>query len=190
MNILNSSSNKELYAPLRAQMIDKMFRQRRNSLFWETRYANDVLKPIFTLKDEDIVRDGVHYLSLKKIYLSYDHIPKYEYEFALDVFGSWEHWVMLSTEAQVAPHIQQWQEELEVRLKAEAIRNLLKTSRGDSNSAGQANKYIADRGWEVKAGRPSKEEKQRQLKVDNKVRETLNEDMERLGISVIAGAKG
>ena len=180
------SERRKDFQMFRDVMLDSMLRYRKNTLFLECRYSEkEGSEAIFTLKDEDILYKGRTLYSLKKIYLSYDHIPKYEYDFAMDVFGSWEHWVILSTEAQVKEHIQAWQEELEIRLKSEAMRNLLKVSRSEGNSATQANKFIVDKGWDVKAGRPTKEEKQRQIRQDSKVRENIAEDMKRLNLSVV-----
>ena len=50
----------------------------------KTEYTN----PIFTIKDDNVIKDDVFYWSLKKIYFSYDHVPGFEYEFAKDVFHS------------------------------------------------------------------------------------------------------
>ena len=65
-----------------------MGRFRTQSLFWELRYGVDEkYPPVFTLKAEDIEREGIQYLSLKKIYMTYDHVPGLEYDFAIDVFN-------------------------------------------------------------------------------------------------------
>ena len=79
---------------------DDLGRYRTQSLFWELRHGVDTSKypPVFTTKDEDIERDGVEYKSLKKIYMSYDHIPGFEYEFALEHLGSWDHWNKLAND--------------------------------------------------------------------------------------------
>jgi len=47
-------------------------RYRTISLFWELRDAEDK-QALFTTKPEDIVRDGIEYKSMKKLYFSYDH---------------------------------------------------------------------------------------------------------------------
>ena len=114
--------------------------------------------------------------------------PFFEYEFALDVFGSWNYWVFLSTKSALRATFKQWQEELEIRNKANALKAIMESSKGSSASAVLASKYLADKGWETKAGRPSKEEKQRHLKQEEKVNESLAADMERLGLSIV-GAK-
>lgn len=157
-----------------------------NGLFYELQHkANDDVTPLFSLKENDIIRDGVKYPSLKRIYMSYNHVPGLEYEFAIDVFREWEHWERICNGFHTKEHVQQWRDELTVRLKAEAIKSMVDISKGDSGSAAQAAKYIASLGWEVKAGRPTKEEKTRQAKIAAGVNETLKEDMDRLGLSVV-----
>lgn len=174
-------------------MKDKMFRYRTTSLFWETRTSIRPTEidydPIFTLKDRDIIKDGVTLYSLKNIYMAYDHIPEYEYEFALDVFGSWDQWQRLANDSTIRTHIKDWRLEVEVKLKAEAIRAMLAASReGDAKGVAAA-KYIADKGYSVKRGRPSKEEVERERKISAGVSKDLEHDMERLGLSVVNGGK-
>lgn len=167
----------------RENMKDKLGRCKTNSLFWETK--NDSEVAMFTIKDYNIERDGIKYPSLKLIYMSYDHVPEMEYEFALDVFGSWNHWVRLSN-ASFRDVFQEWRNELAIRNKANAIKSLISVSRQENNKAmPSACRYLAEAGYEVKKGRPSKDEIARQLKIASGVRETLDEDMERLGLSLI-----
>ena len=160
---------------------------RTTSLFFESkREADPLLKPIFTLKDEDHVVDGVTYLSLKNIYMSYDHVPGYEYQFAMDVFNSWDIWVKI-TKSSIRNEFESWREELHIRLKADAIRLMIEASREKDAKGVAAAKYLADKGYIEgrKAGAPSKEEVERERKQQAKVRETLDSDMERLGMIVV-----
>lgn len=182
-------SNKDKYAFLRETILSERVGKRRiGSLFWEKRYENFEFEPLFTFKDDDHIVDDKVYYSLKKIYLSYDHVPGYEYEFALDVFGSWEHWQQLLN-SQYKDEFRKWQEELLVSIKSKAIKNIIKISSQDSTSASLANKYLADKGWEKKAGRPSKEEVEREKKQAAGVSRDLADDMKRLGLSVVGGEK-
>lgn len=186
-------SKKEKYAIFRENLYDSIGRMRSNSLFWETRNTRSTGEEnhdeiaVFTLKDRDIVRDDKVFYSLKRIYMEYDHVPGYEYEFALDVFDNWNYWVYLSTKSVLKENFKSWQEELDIKNKAMALRNVMEISKGNSASATLANKYLADKGWEVKAGRPSKEDKVKHLKQEQRVNESLAADMERLGLSVVGG---
>lgn len=172
---------------------DDMGRYRTQSLFWELRFKDDSDKysPIFSLKDYDLEKEGTTYPSLKQIYMSYDHIPGFEYEFAMDVFNSWDHWNKLANDTvpNIKNTIKEWREELDIKLKAQAIKALIQTSRIDDSKGFNAAKYLADRGYAPSRGRPSKEEVEREKKVQAGVSKELEEDMKRLGLSVVNGSK-
>jgi len=176
-----------LYSFFRENMLDNMGRMRSNSLFLETQNVTtkEDYTPLFTLKQNDIEKKGVKYISLKKIYFSYNHIPGFEYEFAMDIFSSWEHWVYLSTKSALRHEMKKWQEELDIKLRNVAISLLMETAKGGTPSATVAAKYLADRGWETKAGRPSNAEKEKALKTSIRTNESLKDDMERLGITLV-----
>lgn len=167
---------------------DERNMMRVTSLFWELRRDRSddpSFKPIFTLKPHDhVVRTDTFY-SLKEIYFSYNHIPGFEYEFAMDVFNSWEHWVKL-TKSSIKQTFQEWRDELDIKIKAEAMRKLIVASQSNDAKGVAASRYLADKGYvEVrKAGRPSKEEVERERKNEARVSATLAEDMERLGLRV------
>lgn len=169
-------------------LIDEQGRQRTISLFWELRAQAPNHTPYFTTKDRDIVREGVPYLSLKRIYLSYDHIPGYEYDFAQDVFGSWKHWLkMCKTGAGIREHIASWREELEVRIKARALKNMMEASLDNDAKGVNAAKWLAESGYKPKdkKGRPSKADIAAETKQQAAVNKTLQDDMERIGIKVV-----
>ena len=185
------------YAAWRAVMKDAGFRPRVQSLFWEKRIIarEERLEPLFTVKDEDHTvptpdKKGLKtYPSLRKIYMSYDHVPGHEYEFALDIFGSWDHWKYLCNSSMKALFAE-WREELAIKMKAEAIRKMIEASRQDSAVGVNAAKYLADEGYIPKrAGRITKEEKLREVKIAAGVRDDLAGDMERLGLSIVNGNK-
>lgn len=179
-----------------SELKDKQGRYRTLSLFWEYGYINNQraeeggLKPLFTLKDQDIVKDGVTYPSLKKIYMTYEHVPGYEYEFAIDVFNSWDHWnKLVNSTAFLRDTIKSWREELEIKIKAKAIKSVMAKSRMDDAQGFNAAKYLADKGYAPTRGRPSKEEIEREKRIAAGVSKDLEADMERLGLSVINGTK-
>lgn len=121
--------------------------------------------------------------------MSYDHIPGYEYEFAEEVLGGWEHWQLLCSYA-IKEQVKQWREELNIKLKAKAIRSIIQTATSNDKSALQAAKYLADEGYiqkEQTRGRPSKEEKERALRESQMIKDELDDDLKRLGI--IQGGK-
>ena len=97
---------------------------------------------MFTLKEEE--HQGLP--SLKKIYMEYEHVPGYEYEFATEVLGGWEHWQILCGAA-IRNEVAQWRAELDVKLRAKAIKNIIYESVSCGKNAMQASKYLADKGY-------------------------------------------
>ena len=156
---------------------------RLSTLFWEHR--NDAYIPLFTLQDEDREIEGVVYKSLKKLYLSYEHIPGAEYDFALEVLGSWEHWTKLCNASQVRDHVQSWREELEIKTRANAIKSVIKTSLDGSAAGATAAKWLAEKGYAPKRGRPSKAERAGHLKQEEKLHKEIQDDMERIGLKAV-----
>ena len=173
-------------------MKDKGGRYRTISLFWELRKeeVEENYPPIFTIKDYDHTVKGVLYPSLKKIYMSYEHIPGFEYEFAQDVFGSWDHWVKMTTGLRlISDTIKEWRTEVDIRIKSNAIKAILNASMEGDAKGLQAARYLADKGYSQLRGRPSKDEVEREKKIAAGVSKDLESDMERLGLTVINGTK-
>jgi len=169
-------------------MKDDLQRFRTQSLFWELRYGTEEkYPPVFTLKSDNIERDGVTYYSLKKIYMSYDHVPSMEYEFAIDVFNSWDHWNKLANDTlpAIKGEIKAWREELDIKLKALGIKALINASRDNDAKGVQASKYLVEKGYISKRGRPSKEEMERELKTNTRLKKELSSDLERIGLKVV-----
>ena len=150
------------------------------ALFIEMAVKDSPYNIPFTLKGEDIEVDGVEYKSLKKIYLSY--ADPTEYSFAVEILGGWEHWKAMAASNEVGVHVQKWRDELEVKLRSEAIKAIRKAANEDGAKGTSAAKYLAERGWESKRGRPSKEEVQRQRKIEAGVHKDLDDDAKRLGM--------
>lgn len=170
-------------------MYDARLAHRTVSLFWETRRdRNDEpnMKPIFTFKNRDWEVDGDLYISLKQIYMSYDHIPNKEYQFAMDVFGSWEQWAKL-LKSSVRHNFHEWQKELEIRINAEAIANIMVASRSDDAKGLNAARYLADKGYIAKRtkGRPTSEEVAGEMKQAIQEKADFVKDAERIGLAIV-----
>ena len=79
------------------------------ALFFEYRSNAEENLALFCLKDDDHTgSDGRVYVSLKKRYMSYDHVPGYEHDFALAELGGWEHWERLQANKMLREHIDNW----------------------------------------------------------------------------------
>lgn len=122
-------------------------------LFLEDRYDPEM--SVFTFDGEDKIYKGQTFISLKKRYL--DWSDPTEYQFAQDWLYDWGHWQRLCKNKVISHHIEQWREELSLKLRSEGINTLVNLA-VDSNSY-QAAKYLAECGWDKsERGRPSKEE--------------------------------
>lgn len=163
----------------REQLVDHIGAYRTQSLFLETNSA-DVF-PLMTLKDVDWEYKGIMLPSLRKIYM--DLADPTEYEVAIHVLGSWEHWTRFFSNKKIMKYLQQYRNELEVKTRSGAIRAMISTATLDGSKGTSAAKYIAEKGWEKrKAGAPSKIEVQKELKIQTDIDHELEEDLRRIGI--------
>jgi hypothetical protein len=121
------------------------------SLFLELGYTENAQ---YTLKEQDFEYKGRVYPAIKRLYL--EIADPTEYEFAKACFLGWKHWQRIADNKAVYKYIQEWREELEWKLRSEAVSKMA-TSASTGNY--QAAKWFADRGWiDRGAGRPTKKE--------------------------------
>ena len=156
---------------------------RTQSLYKETNTSN--LEPIMVLGEADRVdkKTGKLLPSLRRLYMEYS--DPHEYEVAMGVFGSWHFWKRQCNNAIIAKHIEEWREELEIKLRSEAFRSIHDTAIEGGTRGIVAAKFLADKGWVEKkgAGRPSKEEVARELKIQTAIKDEFKSDAERLGLT-------
>lgn len=163
----------EKWEPDRTKFKDSQGRFFTQSLFLEHGYNTDFA--MYTLTDEDKTYNGKVYPSLRRLYL--ETMDPTEYVFATTYLWGWEHWQRLLANKALREEIDKWREELEVKLRATAVRHIL-ASAPDAFSAA---KWIADGQWQdKKAGRPSKAEKEAEMKKRLRVVEDLNDDAARI----------
>jgi hypothetical protein len=160
------------FTPIREMFKDVHGRYRTQSLFLEIFYDDAVA--IYSLSDEDKERDGKVFPSLRRLYL--ETADPTEYVFATKYLWGWKHWLALQENGVLMKHIEEWREELEVKLRSEAVKNVLALSKNSYNAA----KWAADGSWNTKRGRPSKEELAREKRIRERVTNELAEDSERI----------
>lgn len=136
----------------------------------------------YTIYELDRVVGDVTYKSLKDMYVLADHIPGYEYDFANTYFGGWEHWKRLQNSTkQIKELIQSWRDELEIRLKAQAAKDIINCALSESGATRlNANKWLSDKGWLPQKGRPKKEDIQRETKIAAGVEKDIEDDLARI----------
>lgn len=126
------------------------------SLFLETSYE-DRSSVQFTLKDQD--HDG--YRSLYRLYMESDDPT--EILFAEEHLGGWAHWEGIKDASWFKPYITRWRYELELRLRAKALRAIRQVANDTYHKQVlEANKFLLTGNWKGEAprgkGRPSKEQ--------------------------------
>lgn len=137
--------------PTKDKMLDVAGRPITQSMFLEIGYTD---ASIYTLKDGDHFWKGKTYPSLKRLYLE-EEDPT-EYAFATKYLLNWKHWQRLGENKIIRKHIDEWREELEMKLRSQAVKEILKSAEMGNMPAAR---WLADRGWAQRgAGRPSKAE--------------------------------
>lgn len=166
----------------RSQLRDEMNKMRTSSLFVEFPVRGKSNGPLMTLRDVPYtMQDGTVLPSLREIYMQFSDPT--EYSVAMHVLGDWNHWQRLTRNKNIMEYIQLWRDELEVKLRSEAIRGVVEVANGTSQSKLGAAKYIAEGGWkEKKAGRPTKGQINKQAKIEARIKNEVDEDLERLGL--------
>lgn len=143
------------------------------SLFFELAIAEKQYA-VYTLKDADHEVDGVVYPSLRRLYLECNDPT--EYVFATKYLWGWDHWQRLLGNKPIMDEVLKWRDELEVKLRAEAVKSIIDMS-GDSFAAA---KWAADGHWNVKQGRPTKAEARREREIRERAVKSVQSDSERI----------
>lgn len=145
------------------------------SLFLEIGYTNNAF---YTLKDEDYKYKGKVYPSLKRLFLEEE--DPHEYIFATTYLLGWNHWQRLCDNKQLRKHIDEWRNELDLKIKSAGFKAILESAL-DEEGGFQAQKYLADRGWDKKgAGRPKKDTSEHDDKVQTMLEDDFSADIIRL----------
>jgi len=163
-------------------MLDTSGRPLTQSLFLEIGYQDAA---VYTLKEQDHEYKGKTYPSLKRLYLEMEDPT--EYEFANRYLLNWKHWQRLYQNQQLRPHIDEWRDELDLKLRAQAFRDMVSLSVSEGGNF-SATKWLADRGWDKRAaGRPSKSEKEKDQRINDRILEDFDNDVKRMGKVVPIG---
>lgn len=157
----------------KAIMKDTMGRPLTQSLFLEPNYNAEYA--YYTLDGEDKEYKGRVYPSLKRLYLEMEDPT--EYEFATTYLIDWPHWKRICSNAILFRHVEEWREELELKLRSIGIRQMLDLAADNA----QAAKFLAEKGWDKQgAGRPKKERAESERRVQDRLAEEFNADIIRL----------
>ncbi len=150
--------------PMRKKFKNSNGQLLRRGIFHEE--AVERTNVMYTLRDEDYVpKQGTShpakgYPSLYRLYM--DMMDVTEYEFATTYFHSWKHWLDVSNSPWFKPYITRWRQELELKLKVRAIKEIMHEASSGGKNSFAANKWLVEKGWAPAngpgRGRPSKQE--------------------------------
>lgn len=138
--------------------------------------------------DDDIEVDGHKLLSLRKAYIE-SRDPQ-EGIFASRYFYSYAHWMAVSELLNLREEVSEWRRELEMILKSEALKIIVREAEEDGKNSYEANKFLlTSKFWdkedktpkgEAKRGRPSKAEIAARLQEETDLEKRLKADMNRI----------
>lgn len=167
------SLKKSLAQDPKKQFLDQRGQVRTQSLFFETNTTD--FEPMYTLRPYDL--DGLP--SLKRLYIECRDLTGYL--FAEKYLYDYKHLQRLKNAKQFAHHLDEWEEELNILMEAEAIQNLVVTSKTPGPQGLQAAKFLAQKGWQSGTkGRPKKEDVQKEVKRQANKRKDLEEAKARI----------
>ena len=121
----------------RKKLQDSRGRPLTQSLFLEIGYKTEFA--VYTLDDVDKIYKGKTYPSLKRLYLEAE--DPVEYTFACEHLLGWKHWQRLCNNKITGAHIDEWREELELKMRSQAIQEIVEISTTEKGF--QAAKFIA-----------------------------------------------
>jgi len=155
----------------REDFLDTRGHFRTTSLFRET--IEDSAKkagysPVMTLREFEV--DGLP--SMHNMFIEDRDVTGYTT--CMRTVGVWRYWKRLWANKVLKAHMDAWIEELEVMLAAEGLQKM----RGNDSPA--AAKYLMEKGWDKKAGRPSKQQVENEAKRQAQVDNDLKDDAERI----------
>ena len=160
-----------------------------NGLFFEAYNPETSVTPLYTLDDFDKESGGRTYLSFKRIYVECSDPT--EYVPAKVLLGSVDHWRKLVNCAWFKSYIEEMRQELDMKIRSDAVKGIVEIAADEKNSSSfQARKFLSTKGYSLDKtpstrGRPTKEEVEREKKVQAKLDKETEEAAQRLGLSLV-----
>lgn len=101
-----------------------------------------------------------------------------EYKGAMALVGDWKEWLRFKREWSSFQNIvDEWKEEIEVRLRSRAVAQLIKASESSVDAA----KWVAEGKFNRrKPGTPTKAEKEREIKIQTKMTDAVEDEIARV----------
>jgi hypothetical protein len=157
----------------KSRFLDSLGKTRTASLFVEKNVTS--MEPMYTLRPFEY--EGCP--SLKKLYLEERDLTGYI--FAEKHLYDYKHYLRLRANKALAPYFDEWEQELEILIRAESVQNLITMTNDKGNLGLQASKFIAAKGWESNGkGRPTKAQVEAETKKQAKIKDRVREARERI----------
>ena len=139
---------------------------------------------VFTLKPHEYTdTTGITYPSAKLLFMLHNDVTGYK--FAMEVLGSWEHYLQLREHKKIGAYIMSWEDEMKAMLESKALSDISRiATEGGSQAELSAAKYIVAHEYE-KVSMKSRRKAEATLKETKggKVSAETQDDMDRLGIT-------
>jgi hypothetical protein len=148
-------------------------------------------KSLFFGLTEDDTSAIYHLEEFRKKFVELEDLT--EYKAAEALVGSWAEWCRIKKDwPGFNDHIRIWIEEIEVRLKSRALDKIKALAVSDDKAAYQAAKFLATQEYERRpgAGRPTKAEKERELKALARAASETEQEEKRMLKVLQGGANG
>lgn len=147
-------------------------------------FPHDSYPAYFTLKHFPKTKNGVTYHSMYQKYM--EIADPTEYQVAIQLLGSWDHWVALQRGKWFQEELVGWRDELKIKLESQRYYEMVGNLK-DPKAKVQATKWLASRYGDSdkqtkKRGRPSRIEKENHLRRLSEASEDTKEDAKRLGL--------
>jgi len=123
------------------------------------------------------VYEGKTFPSLKRLFLQMEDLI--EYDFASTYLLSWNHWQRICNNKIFTKKVGEWRVELELKIRSQAVSDIINMTAEEKSF--QAAKWLADKGWDKRgAGRPSKEQVERESGMQRALQDEYGADVQRL----------
>ena len=145
------------------------------ALFYDLGFRADIAK--YVVGDKDKTYGDKTYPSLKRLYLEMEDPT--EYQFATTYLDGWRHWKKLLGSPQVRKHIEEWREELELKLMSKGLQSVIEQATTDEKVSFQAAKFLADKGW-IGADNRTKRAKDKKKVQQAQITDEFQDDIDRM----------
>lgn len=154
-------------------------------LFFEYDNAEHLFSS-YTLKEQDHTFNGVTYPSLRRLYVETEDPT--EYLFSVTYLGGLTHWKRICQAPWFKDHLKEWREELELKLRAQALLRIKTKAVSQGKDSLQADKLLLSGGWKTEEektrGRPSKQKILEEAERLFETKSVHDEDFERLNLHI------